>query len=650
VDNSDSSLSLKTYLPNVIPILIAGVVLFGWHTNQPRLIQIHADWAPMQYNTALGFLACGLAGIFIHKSRYSISKPLAFFLILLGGLTLAEYVFNVNLSIDEMFKEHSITTKTSHPGRMAPNTALCFTLMGLFFLLSSIKSKEGTMLVRGALGLLVFALGIVALSGYLMGLENAYGWGNLTRMAFHTASGFIILGFGAVLVTLHQKIKHAYTIFGFVGIMLLLLVMGLISIAYIDRQASISEKFYRHPFVVSNAARHIDASLISIHRYMKDVVLSEDEAQLNFALDKVEAHSKVVLEEFEMIFQRYLGDKEDIQQTYLDFLGWEEIREEVISLIKDGRRSEAAEITKGKGAKHVASLNESMQKMILFAKEMAESFRLKAVNEKKESLLVLSMYLLITLIISIIILISVIRNLVQQQVALKASHERLLHTDKLSSLGKLTGSIAHEFNNPIFGMKTLLEQVKEEATLEDNHAKFLGLSIKQCERMADLVRKLQGFYRPSLTVKKPADIHQVIDSVLTLLHKRIQQRHIHLKKYLADGLPEVNCVSDQIQQVLLNIVQNAEEAISEETQDRKITITTEKEGDHVKIHVQDSGGGISEDVAASIFDPFFTTKSAVTGTGLGLSVSYGIIKDHGGDILINSKNNEGTTFTIVLPI
>ena len=135
-----------------------------------------------------------------------------------------------------------------------------------------------------------------------------------------------------------------------------------------------------------------------------------------------------------------------------------------------------------------------------------------------------------------------------------------------------------------------------------------------------------------------------------LLHKRIQQRHIHLKKYLADGLPEVNCVSDQIQQVLLNIVQNAEEAISEETQDRKITITTEKEGDHVKIHVQDSGGGISEDVAASIFDPFFTTKSAVTGTGLGLSVSYGIIKDHGGDILINSKNNEGTTFTIVLPI
>ena len=108
MDNSDSSLSLKTYLPNVIPILIAGVVLFGWHTNQPRLIQIHADWAPMQYNTALGFLACGLAGIFIHKSRYSISKPLAFFLILLGGLTLAEYVFNVNLSIDEMFKEHSI--------------------------------------------------------------------------------------------------------------------------------------------------------------------------------------------------------------------------------------------------------------------------------------------------------------------------------------------------------------------------------------------------------------------------------------------------------------------------------------------------------------------------------------------------------------
>jgi signal transduction histidine kinase len=628
--------------------LIAGVVLFGWHTHQLSLIQIHTDWAPMQYNTALGILTCGLAGIFIHRPRYSM--PLAFFLILLGGLTLTEYIFGVNLGIDEMFMEHSVTTKTSHPGRMAPNTALCFTLLGLFFLLSSIKDKERTISVRGSLGLLVFALGIVALSGYLMGLENSYGWGNLTRMAFHTASGFIILGFGAVLVTWHQKIKHAYTIFAFVGIMLLLLLTGLISIAYIDRQASISESIYRHPFVVSNTARHIDANLISIHRYMKDAVLSEDEAQLNFALGEIEAQSKMVLEDFDMIFERYLGDRKDIQQAYRAFLDWEEIRDEVISLIKDGRRLEAAEITKGKGAKHVASLNESMEKMIHFAAGMAEKFRLKAVNERKKSLLVLSLFLLITITISIIILISVVRNLIRQQEELESSHENLLHTDKLSSLGKLTGSIAHEFNNPIFGMKTLLEQVKEEATLDDNHAKFLSLSIKQCDRMADLVKKLQGFYRPSVSVKKPANIHHIIDSVLTLTHKKIQQRHIHLKKHLAYGLPDINCVGDQIQQVLLNIIQNAEESIPEKDHNGKITITTEREGAHIKIHIQDSGAGISEKVMSTIFDPFFTTKSAVTGTGLGLSVSYGIIKDHGGEILVDSKDGAGTTFTIVLPV
>jgi two-component system, NtrC family, sensor kinase len=238
----------------------------------------------------------------------------------------------------------------------------------------------------------------------------------------------------------------------------------------------------------------------------------------------------------------------------------------------------------------------------------------------------------------------------EQTRKIKATQEAMHHADKLSALGKLVGSIAHEFNNPLFGMRILLEQIEEEATLEEDHAKFLNLSIKQCDRMADMVRKLQGFYKPSDTVKQPTNINQILDSVLTLVHKKIQDRGITLEKHLSDDLPEVNCVSDQIQQVLLNIIQNAEEAILDEAQNGGIVVTTETNGTHVKIHVQDSGTGISEEVAKTIFDPFFTTKSATTGTGLGLSVSYGIIKDHGGEILVSSKIGEGTTFSVILPV
>jgi C4-dicarboxylate-specific signal transduction histidine kinase len=244
-----------------------------------------------------------------------------------------------------------------------------------------------------------------------------------------------------------------------------------------------------------------------------------------------------------------------------------------------------------------------------------------------------------------------LEELVEEQTRkIKATQEAMYHADKLSALGKLVGSIAHEFNNPISGMRNLLEQVEEEATLEEEHAKFINLSIQQCDRMAGLVRKLQGFYKPSETVKHPMNINQILDNVLTLMHKKIQDKGVTLQKQLSDDLPEINCVSDQIQQVLLNIIKNAEEAISDEAQNGRITATTETNGTHVKIHIQDSGSGISEEVAKTIFDPFFTTKSATTGTGLGLSVCYEIIKDHGGEILVSSKIGEGTTFSIILPV
>ena len=121
---------------------------------------------------------------------------------------------------------------------------------------------------------------------------------------------------------------------------------------------------------------------------------------------------------------------------------------------------------------------------------------------------------------------------------------------------------------------------------------------------------------------------------------------IQVNQQFPDHLPQVEVVEDQIKQVILNFIQNSADSISGEGQ---ITLTTEQQGSQLKIKIQDTGHGISEDDIENLFDPFFTTK-AQQGTGLGLSVSYGIIRDHGGDIEVKSELDKGTTFTINLPI
>ena len=175
-------------------------MLFGWYAHIPTLIQVHPSFVAMQYNTALGFLFCGIGLIAANLFKARVTLFAGSFLVLLGGLTLIQYIFGVDLGIDQLLMEHYVNLLASHPGRMAPNTALCFLLVGISLVVAeSFKEYRNNPRRLGLLGGTIFALGTVALSGYLTGIETAYGWGNLTRMAFHTVSGFIVLGAGVVL-------------------------------------------------------------------------------------------------------------------------------------------------------------------------------------------------------------------------------------------------------------------------------------------------------------------------------------------------------------------------------------------------------------------------------------------------------------------
>ena len=190
----------------LLPTLLGGVVLAGWYLGNKTLIQVSPDFVPMQYNTALGFVVGG-AGLLctISSSRVAI-RIFGAMAAAIGLLTLIQYVFGAELGIDQLFMEHYITVETSHPGRMAPNTALCFSLTGIALLIAG-RAGETTWTwpAVAVLGSLVLGLGVVAFSGYAMRLETAYGWGNLTRMAVHTSAGFIVLGLGLFWHAWHKE-------------------------------------------------------------------------------------------------------------------------------------------------------------------------------------------------------------------------------------------------------------------------------------------------------------------------------------------------------------------------------------------------------------------------------------------------------------
>ncbi len=231
---------------------------------------------------------------------------------------------------------------------------------------------------------------------------------------------------------------------------------------------------------------------------------------------------------------------------------------------------------------------------------------------------------------------------------LTRTYEQLLHAEKLSAVGKLAASIAHEFGNPIIGIRNFLQGLRKYVKLEKGDAEMLDVAIGECARVKDLISTLQDFNRPTTGKVASVDLHRIIEELLLLGKKKLSDRQITVERHFAQELPRIQAVPDQIKQVLLNVIGNAEEAIPETG--GTITITTEVAGDNVRILIRDTGKGIRPKDLGSIFEPFFSTKPAVEGTGLGLSVSYGIVKRHGGDITAKSARGKGALFTITLPI
>jgi signal transduction histidine kinase len=234
--------------------------------------------------------------------------------------------------------------------------------------------------------------------------------------------------------------------------------------------------------------------------------------------------------------------------------------------------------------------------------------------------------------------------------ALEQKQEQLIQSKKMASIGTFSSGIAHEINNPLNNISLSTDVLLEEFTSMDKEEteEILGDIMEQTERASTIVRNLLDFSRDRASNKEPLYIDFILHKTTELIANELRIHKIALHKEIEDYLPRVNGDLRKLQQVFLNLIINAEQAIGE--YGRIVVRASKAENDFIRIDIQDTGPGIAPENLDQIFDPFFTTKEAGKGTGLGLAIVYGIVKKHGGYIEVASKLGEGTTFSVYLPV
>lgn len=232
----------------------------------------------------------------------------------------------------------------------------------------------------------------------------------------------------------------------------------------------------------------------------------------------------------------------------------------------------------------------------------------------------------------------------------KRLEQQLRQSEKLSALGQLTAGVAHELNNPLAVIMGYSQVIAKQADGNSKLKTDIGKILRESERAAKIVRNLLTFARPREPQMLSVDLNRLVANILETYETEFENALVHVQTTLVPDLPRTVADPHQIEQVLANLVINAIQAMSETTNPRVLTVTTEVVEHMIRITLGDSGPGIAPEVVTKIFDPFFTTKSPGKGTGLGLSISHSIIHEHRGRIWVQSEHGKGATFIIELPL
>jgi PAS domain S-box-containing protein len=237
---------------------------------------------------------------------------------------------------------------------------------------------------------------------------------------------------------------------------------------------------------------------------------------------------------------------------------------------------------------------------------------------------------------------------------LKKTQAHLFQVGKMRAMGELVAGVAHEINNPLMAADTFLHVIRENMPEGEPNRQRVELIQKCHSRIAKIINHLKDFSRQSKLDFKQIDINEPIENALMITGQQLLNHGIRVRKEYQPDLPKIRGDSTQLEQVFLNLIANAKDAMETAGRPKELTIRTalirHYSWSDIEVSFQDTGAGIAEENREKIFEPFFSTKEVGKGTGLGLSICYGIIEAHGGRIELESRASEGTTFRVILPV
>jgi|GEM_PF-486870 len=238
------------------------------------------------------------------------------------------------------------------------------------------------------------------------------------------------------------------------------------------------------------------------------------------------------------------------------------------------------------------------------------------------------------------------QRLDQSRRDLLGAQHQVWHAERLAAIGRLASGLAHEINNPLNGIRNCIYAIRNDLDDRAQTAEYLDMMDEGLTHASGVIEKLLGFARKQQSGLGPVNLNEAVETVRRLVTFQIERKHVTLETELADDLPAILADRQLLQEVIMNLLINAVDAVDEHGY---IRVSTHELDGNVVLHVHDRGQGISAADIGQIFDPFFTTKRTGQGTGLGLSISLGIVQAHGGRIDVASNPGEDTTFTITLP-
>jgi PAS domain S-box-containing protein len=685
-DNSGSvkasSLLLRTVviISGVFSLLLGTLVLIGWYTGITSFIQVLPSFVPMQYNTALGFLLCGSALLFITQERRTLAQVCGGIAAVIGVLTLGQYIFGFDLGIDQLLMKHYVLVETSHPGRMAPNTALCFFLTGTGVLVIGKRTHfRWRPLLIGILGSVIVALGAVAFFGYLSSVKAAYGWGNLTRMAVHTALGFLALGTGIFMSGWREGIEEDE---GPPRWLAIPAGIGVTAIALFQWQAMKAQEQGSYEFLspadksplpsVILAAGLLMAVLLTITINLARKLWDRARAveRFNRELQEEIAERLRIEEELRKSEGKYrlLADNtlDCIWHMDLDFR-FTYINPSVLPMFGYTPGEWIGSFLKDRCSLEDLPLMEEKIRLELDQPGVQHGMTFEACFLHKEGRRVpveVNGKLLLDDSGTPLGIQGTLRDITLRKKAEEDKEELeelLRQAHKMEAVGTLAGGIAHDFNN-ILGMligytELSLDELPKDSSIRQN----LNHVLNSAERAKEMVKQILAFSRKSEVQHVPVYLDLIVEESLKLLRPSIPST-VEIHSYINSRRQPILADSTQIHQVIMNLCTNAAHAMRENGGILEVTLKTVKAdaggkeikevkpGDYQELTVSDTGHGMDEVTMKRIFDPYFTTKKVGEGTGMGLAMVHGIVKDHGGEITVQSQPGSGTVFHVYLPV